>query len=166
MKETCCWQQECILCSSLLKKSNQKVDGELRRSAPKYAVRVSPGKKLSPGQLVTELQESGLEAEPSQVLPDDFLVVNGLQHLIRQGFLERGDCQVPVCPSVRPSVCILSVCLSVCLSACLPACLSVCLSVCPSVCLSASCLSLCLIVCLSAYLPACLACLSAAPPRS
>ncbi|KAA6419585.1 MAG: hypothetical protein FRX49_10510 [Trebouxia sp. A1-2] len=64
------------------------------RSAPKYAIRVSPGRKLSAEQLVTELQESGLEAEPSQVLSDDFLVVNGLQHLIRQGFLERGDCQV------------------------------------------------------------------------
>ena len=112
------------------------------RSAPKYAVRVSPGRNLSPGQLVTELQETGLEAEPSHVLPDDFLVVNGLQHLIRQGFLGRGDCQVPLC---------------------LPACLSSRLSVIPSVCLCVRlhfclsgyvCLSVCIFVCLSVCLPA------------
>ena len=130
------------------------------RSAPKYAVRVSPGRNLSPGQLVTELQETGLEAEPSHVLPDDFLVVNGLQHLIRQGFLGRGDCQVPLCLpaclssrlSVIPSVC-LSVCSSAFLSVCL--CLSVCLHFCLSVCLS---------VRLSAFLPT--SCLPAAPPGS
>lgn len=64
------------------------------RSTPKYAVRVSQGRELSPAQLVTNLQEAGVEAALSDVLPADFLVVNGLQHLIRQGFLERGDCQV------------------------------------------------------------------------
>lgn len=65
----------------------------LCRSTPKYAVRVSQGRELSPAQLVTNLQEAGVEAALSDVLPADFLVVNGLQHLIRQGFLERGDCQ-------------------------------------------------------------------------
>ena len=142
------------------------------RSAPKYAIRVSPGRKLSPGQLVTELQDTGLEAEPSNVLPDDFLVVNGLQHLIRQGFLERGDCQVHVRPSIRPSafclsVCpcvrLLSVCLSVCLPVCLPACLPACLPGCLAVCTLSVSLSDCKFVYLPAYLLACLACLSAAP---
>lgn len=55
-----------------------------------------PGQDLSPQKLVQELQEAGVEAAVSSVLPADFLVANGLQHLIRQGFLQRGSCQVPL----------------------------------------------------------------------
>ena len=41
-----------------------------------------------------QLQEAGVEAAVSSVLPDDFLVATGLQHLIRQGFMQQGSCQV------------------------------------------------------------------------
>lgn len=41
-----------------------------------------------------QLQEAGVEASVSSVLPDDFLVATGLQHLIRQGFMQQGRCQV------------------------------------------------------------------------
>lgn len=64
------------------------------RSAPAYAVRVCPSTELSPQKLVEQLQEAGVEAAVSSVLPKDFLVATGLQHLIRQGFLQRGSCQV------------------------------------------------------------------------
>lgn len=64
------------------------------RSAPAYAVRVCPGKDLSPQKLVEQLQEAGVEAALSSVLPNDFLVAMGLQHLIRQGFMQQGICQV------------------------------------------------------------------------
>ncbi|KAL3149923.1 hypothetical protein ABBQ38_013287 [Trebouxia sp. C0009 RCD-2024] len=64
------------------------------RSTPAYAVRVCPSLDLSPQKLVEQLQEAGVEAAVSSVLPKDFLVATGLQHLIRQGFLQRGSCQV------------------------------------------------------------------------
>ena len=74
------------------------------RSAPAYAVRVCPGKDLSPQKLVEQLQEAGVEAAVSSVLPDDFLVVTGLQHLIRQGFMQQGSCQVnPYNPYTAPT---------------------------------------------------------------
>lgn len=72
------------------------------RSAPAYAVRVCPSTELSPQKLVEQLQEAGVEAAVSSVLPKDFLVATGLQHLIRQGFLQRGSCQVPFTSSPPP----------------------------------------------------------------
>ena len=68
------------------------------RPVLKYAVRVTRGRGLSPKQLVQDLQETGVRATLSTVLPEDFLVVNGLQYLIRERFLKRGDCQVGVAP--------------------------------------------------------------------
>ena len=48
---------------------------------------------MSPQKLVEQLQEAGVEAAVSSVLPDDFLVATGLQHLIRQGLMQQGSCQ-------------------------------------------------------------------------
>lgn len=53
-----------------------------------------PGQDVSPQKLVEQLQEAGVEARVSSVLPDDFLVATGLQQLIRQGFMQQGRCQV------------------------------------------------------------------------
>ena len=61
-------------------------------------MRVCPSLDLSPQKLVEQLQEAGVEAAVSTVLPKDFLVAMGLQHLIRQGFLQRGSCQVALPP--------------------------------------------------------------------
>ena len=55
---------------------------------------------MSPQKLVQQLEEAGVQAAVSSVLPDDFLVAGGLQHLIRQGFLQQGSCQVNSCSSI------------------------------------------------------------------
>lgn len=51
--------------------------------------------QASTEQLVEELGNLGVDAEPSRFLPDEFLRVNaGMQQLIAGGLLADGQCQV------------------------------------------------------------------------
>lgn len=53
-----------------------------------------PGTGLTPTALVEQLHAADRQAAVSEVLPKDFLRVNGLQYLLRNQLLQNGQCQV------------------------------------------------------------------------